>query len=208
MSSCSKICCCSVTMSCPTLCKPMNYSLPGSSILHYLLEFAQNTQFIAGAQRLRAITIIFYLAASGLSCSTQDLSASCRIFLWGVQTLSLQHTGLLYGMWDLSSPTREQTYVPCIARHILNHWTTREVLRAITVITVLVTSILHCRWWKSIPLILKAVLLATGANVHTIPSALVELPLLLTLNPSHSEESIDSWNGFLKVSQGGADPPK
>ena len=110
MSSCSKICCCSVTMSCPTLCKPMNYSLPGSSVLPYLLEFAQNTQFIAGAQKLRAVTIIFYLAASGLSCSTQDLSASCKIFLWGSQTLSLQNTGLLHGMWDLSSPTREQTY--------------------------------------------------------------------------------------------------
>ena len=25
-----------------------------------------------------------------------------------------------------SSPTRDQTLVPCIARQILNHWTTRE----------------------------------------------------------------------------------
>ena len=31
------------------------------------------------------------------------------------------------GMWDLSSPTRDQTGVPCIARQVLNHWTTREV---------------------------------------------------------------------------------
>ena len=30
-------------------------------------------------------------------------------------------------MWDLTSPTRDQTCVPCIARQILNHWTTREV---------------------------------------------------------------------------------
>ena len=29
-------------------------------------------------------------------------------------------------MWDLCSPTRNQTYIPCIARWILNHWT-REV---------------------------------------------------------------------------------
>ena len=27
----------------------------------------------------------------------------------------------------LSSPTRDQTHIPCIARQILNHWTTREV---------------------------------------------------------------------------------
>ena len=30
-------------------------------------------------------------------------------------------------MWDLSSPTRDRTHVPCIGRQILNHWTTREV---------------------------------------------------------------------------------
>ena len=31
-------------------------------------------------------------------------------------------------MWNLSSPTRSRTLIPCIARWILNHWTTREVL--------------------------------------------------------------------------------
>ena len=31
------------------------------------------------------------------------------------------------GLWDLSSPTRDRTWVPCIARWILNHWATREV---------------------------------------------------------------------------------
>ena len=31
-------------------------------------------------------------------------------------------------MWDLSSPTKDQTCVPCIGRRILSHWTTREVL--------------------------------------------------------------------------------
>ena len=30
-------------------------------------------------------------------------------------------------MWDLSSPTRDRTRIPCIGRQILNHWTTREV---------------------------------------------------------------------------------
>ena len=30
-------------------------------------------------------------------------------------------------MWDLSSPTRDQTHIPCIVRWILNHCTTREV---------------------------------------------------------------------------------
>ena len=30
-------------------------------------------------------------------------------------------------MWDLSSPTKDQTHVPCIGRWILNHWTIREI---------------------------------------------------------------------------------
>ena len=34
-------CCCSVAKSCPTLWYPMDCSTPGSSILHYLPEFAQ-----------------------------------------------------------------------------------------------------------------------------------------------------------------------
>ena len=33
----------------------------------------------------------------------------------------------LWGMWDLSSPTRDQTCTPCIDRWSLYYWTTREV---------------------------------------------------------------------------------
>jgi len=33
--------CCSVTLSCPTLCDPMNYSTPGFPVIHYLPELAQ-----------------------------------------------------------------------------------------------------------------------------------------------------------------------
>ena len=32
-----------------------------------------------------------------------------------------------WGMWDLSSPTRDWTHTPCIGRQTLNHWTAREV---------------------------------------------------------------------------------
>ena len=34
---------------------------------------------------------------------------------------------LPHGIWDLSSPVRDRTSIPCIGRQILNHWTTREV---------------------------------------------------------------------------------
>ena len=32
-----------------------------------------------------------------------------------------------HGMWDLSSPTRDQTHAPAVKVRSLNHWTTREV---------------------------------------------------------------------------------
>ena len=35
------ISCCSVAQSCLTLCDPMDWSVPGFPVLHYLLEFAQ-----------------------------------------------------------------------------------------------------------------------------------------------------------------------
>ena len=34
-------------------------------------------------------------------------------------------------MWDLSSPPRDWTCIPWIARQILNHWTSREALKII-----------------------------------------------------------------------------
>ena len=39
---CTILCyCCSVTKLCPTLCDPMDCSMQGSSVFHYLLKFAQ-----------------------------------------------------------------------------------------------------------------------------------------------------------------------
>ena len=42
--------------------------------------------------------------------------------LWclGLSSYDAQ-ASLPHGMWDLSSPTRDQTCVPCIGRQILNH---------------------------------------------------------------------------------------
>ena len=68
------------------------------------------------------------------------LVVSCRVFgcsaqaLWwwrkapecGLSSCDMQ-AKLLHSMWDLSTPTADQTYVPCIERQILNLWTTREV---------------------------------------------------------------------------------
>ena len=34
-------CCCSAAQSCPALCNPMECSMPGFPVLHYLMEFAE-----------------------------------------------------------------------------------------------------------------------------------------------------------------------
>jgi len=36
-----KHCCCSVSKSCPSLCNPMDWSMPGFSVLYYVTEFPQ-----------------------------------------------------------------------------------------------------------------------------------------------------------------------
>ena len=45
-------CCCSVAQSCPTLCNPRDCSRPGSSVHHYLPEFAQtHVHCVGGAMQ-------------------------------------------------------------------------------------------------------------------------------------------------------------
>ena len=47
-------------------------------------------------------------------------------FFFGCTGSLLQHA-VFSSMWDLSSPTRDQTCVSCIGRQIPDHWTTRDV---------------------------------------------------------------------------------
>ena len=53
---------------------------------------------------------------------------------------SSMRTSLPCSMWDLSSPTRDWTHIPCIGRSILNHLITRQVLST--------QWFLNCAWWK------------------------------------------------------------
>ena len=56
------------------------------------------------------------LAGSSLRCMVFSL-----VVVHGFQSF------VALGMWDLSSLTRDRTYVPCVVRQILYHWTTRKV---------------------------------------------------------------------------------
>ena len=89
------------------------------------------------------IILVCCLVCRFLSCGLQDLhSIMWDLLLWPVGSLVVAHMfwnmwasvavarkfSCSGGMWDPFSPTRDQTCVSCIARQILNHWTTREVL--------------------------------------------------------------------------------
>ena len=62
----------------------------------------------------------------GLSCGMQDLRCLMQyLLLWHVGSVV---TMLRFSRWNLSSLTRRGTLIFCIARWILKHWTTEEVL--------------------------------------------------------------------------------
>ena len=61
--------------------------------------------------------ILTSLAALGFSC--QDTGSLVVV----VGAL------LPWGIWDLSSLTKDGAHIPWVARQMLNHWTTKEVLR-------------------------------------------------------------------------------
>ena len=73
--------------------------------------------------------IFIHLVVSGLRCIMQDLPsqhADSPVVAHGLSRCD-SWSQLPHSMWDLSSLTRDQTHVPCIARQIPNHWTPREV---------------------------------------------------------------------------------
>ena len=81
--------------------------------------------------------MFIYLAELGLNCGMQDLhcvmvgsfTATHRLLVVAYWLSSCgTQAWLLCSMWDLSSPTKDQTFILCIARQILQHWATREVL--------------------------------------------------------------------------------
>ena len=103
------------------------------SVLPFLLSFSFACLLICW--HLNLDTTFFFmefkksLAVSGLHCGTQALSLRCTDSLVVAHKLSSYGTWaqLHRGMWDLSSLAWDWTLVLCVARQILNHWTTREV---------------------------------------------------------------------------------
>ena len=83
----------------------------------------------------------------------------------------------LWGMWDLSSPTRDWTQTPCTGRSSLNHWTAREVLHFFIFIfiafafgviskTITKTDVTGVPWFQVLHLSLSSILNLGGMMIQ------------------------------------------
>ena len=101
-----------------------------TSSMTFTTSLNEKVQIRALFKKKKKKYIYIYLFISVFGCIRSQL---WRVgsFVMGCRLLSSCSTQaqLLHSMWNLSSPTRDQTCIPCIRRQILNHWTTREVLQ-------------------------------------------------------------------------------
>ena len=114
-----------VTQSCPTLRDPMDCTLPGSSdhgifqarVLEWFpLLNAEVKSKSTQDQEIKQSSVLMLYFFLSLCWTCYNIASVCfGVFFWP------------QGMWDLSSPTRNQTYIPCIQRQSLNYWTARQV---------------------------------------------------------------------------------
>ena len=125
-------CCCSVTKSYPTLCDPLDYSTPYSSVLHYLPEFAQ-----IHVQKKKKKDVLFIIGDCNAKVISQEIPRITGKFGLGVQneagqrlrelcqentlvitnTLFQQHKRWLYTWISPSSQYRNQIdYILCCWR--------------------------------------------------------------------------------------------
>ena len=91
-----------------------------------------------------SIYLFKYFAGPGLSCLMWDLSL--RLWAWWLKGI---------GTWDLSSVTRDRTWVPALTGALFNHWTTEQV---------------QARW------ILKSLKVVAGEEAALVPAG--DLPPL------------------------------
>lgn len=109
------------------------YIMVPSLVGHGLIEICDETMesSLGRMYRMTTCKVCFFFLNKHLFCLftsgclgfwlQHSAGPSLRLSSCGAQAL------LLRNMWDLPSPTRDQTLVPCIGRQICNRWTTREV---------------------------------------------------------------------------------
>ena len=88
-SSCTYECCCycSTLHSCPAVCYPMDYSMPGFPVLHHLLELAQIHVHWAGDAIQPSHTLSRHLLLPSIFPRIRDFSNESGFFASGGQII-------------------------------------------------------------------------------------------------------------------------
>ena len=129
--------CYSVTQSCPTLCSPMDCSMPGFPVLHHLLELAQtHVHWVGDAIQpscLLTPSTAFSLSQHQWGMWKWKSLSWIQLFVtpWTVyciQARILKWIAFLFSSG--SSRPRNQTGVSCIAGGFFTNWAIREALPA------------------------------------------------------------------------------
>ena len=90
------LCCCSVAQSHPTLCNPMDCSMPGFPVLHYVTEFAQTrVHWVSDATQTLSSSVVPF------SFCPQSFPASgsfpvSRFFALGGQSIGISVSALVF----------------------------------------------------------------------------------------------------------------
>ena len=93
--------------------------------VHNLRSTRKGREFLYKLVGLFVVVVLIFYYLFIFGCVGSLLQS-----LWGLlPSWGYGWAKLLHGVWDLSSPTRVQTHIPCLTRQILNLWTTREVPR-------------------------------------------------------------------------------
>ena len=99
----------SFAQSCPTLCDPMNCSMPGLPVHHQLPEFTQTHPAISSS--------VIPLSSCPQSLPVSGFFPMSHLFAWGGQTIGVSASALVLPMntqdW---SPLRWTGWSPCIPR--------------------------------------------------------------------------------------------
>ena len=131
--------------SCLTLCDPVDCSSPGSSV-HGNLQ-ARILKWLAvpssrGYSRSRDWTWVSHVSCTcrRVLLYTHSLKgAKADMFYYLTFSFSKKKKSCIFkfwaapcSMWDLSSPTRDQTHRPCIGRQSLNLWEVPDLLYSLS----------------------------------------------------------------------------
>ena len=130
-----------LAQSCPTLCDPMGYSLPGSSVHRY----SPGKNIGVGSHSL----------LQGIS-PTQGLNPGLLHCWWILYRLSHQGSPrilewLAYPFSRGSSQPRSGTRVTCIASGFFTSWTTRKALKPPSLWYFIIISLCHAKLTNGLP---------------------------------------------------------